>query len=211
MKKQKREYCRRDPSRWPRSILYPQKLTVTSPTSSGRSVGIVRPRTQATKFSFIVTSCDCKWILENESLKALGSVVWIDWWVMGPLYCEVNRPVLWDVWEFVSHMTDVFWRCQFSYIKVMTRHGNLVTHFRLCTHGGQTRSVDIFSVWIRPFYLHVLFTDEWYIRILDKGESARSMREEERTRSMKKKVKSERKIWEPSLLKQPYRIFPVTC
>jgi hypothetical protein len=40
-----REYGRRDPSRWPRDTLYPQKLTVTSPTSGGRSVGIVRSRT----------------------------------------------------------------------------------------------------------------------------------------------------------------------
>jgi hypothetical protein len=37
-----REYDRRDPSRWPRGILYPQKLTITSPASGGRSVGIVR-------------------------------------------------------------------------------------------------------------------------------------------------------------------------
>jgi hypothetical protein len=41
-----REYGHRDPS----STLYPQKLALTSPTSSGRSVGIVRPRTQAKEF-----------------------------------------------------------------------------------------------------------------------------------------------------------------
>jgi hypothetical protein len=39
-----REYGRRDPSRWPRGTLYPQKLALTSPTSGGRSVGIVRSR-----------------------------------------------------------------------------------------------------------------------------------------------------------------------
>jgi hypothetical protein len=33
----------RDPLRWPRDIL-PQKLALTSPTSGGRSVGIVRLR-----------------------------------------------------------------------------------------------------------------------------------------------------------------------
>jgi hypothetical protein len=43
-----REYGRRDPSRWPRGTLHPQKLAVTSPTSGGHSVGIVRSRTQAT-------------------------------------------------------------------------------------------------------------------------------------------------------------------
>jgi hypothetical protein len=47
-----REYGRRDPSRWPRGNLYPQKFAITSPTNGGRSVGIVRSRTQATEFSF---------------------------------------------------------------------------------------------------------------------------------------------------------------
>jgi hypothetical protein len=47
-----REYGRVDPSRWPRETLYPQKLALTSPTSGGSSVGIVRSRTEATEFSF---------------------------------------------------------------------------------------------------------------------------------------------------------------
>jgi hypothetical protein len=37
-----RDHSRRDPSRWPRGILYQQNLALTSPTSGGRSVGIVR-------------------------------------------------------------------------------------------------------------------------------------------------------------------------
>jgi hypothetical protein len=48
-----REYGSRDPSRWPRGTLYPQKLALTWPASSGRSVGIVRSLTQATEFSFV--------------------------------------------------------------------------------------------------------------------------------------------------------------
>jgi hypothetical protein len=47
-----REYGHRDPSRWPRGTVYPQKLAITSPTSGGRSVGIVRSRTQTMEFSF---------------------------------------------------------------------------------------------------------------------------------------------------------------
>jgi hypothetical protein len=35
-----------DPLRWPRDTLYPQKLALTSPTSGGRSVSIVRLRTK---------------------------------------------------------------------------------------------------------------------------------------------------------------------
>ena len=34
--------------------LYPQKLALNSPTGGGRSVGIVRSRTKATEFSFLV-------------------------------------------------------------------------------------------------------------------------------------------------------------
>jgi hypothetical protein len=40
---------RGDPLRWPRDTLYPQKLALTSPTSSGRSVGIVRLRAKGHK------------------------------------------------------------------------------------------------------------------------------------------------------------------
>jgi hypothetical protein len=48
-----RDYGRRDPSRLPRDTLYLQKLALTSLTSGGRSVGVVRSRTEATEFSFI--------------------------------------------------------------------------------------------------------------------------------------------------------------
>jgi hypothetical protein len=60
-----REYGRTDLSRLPRGILYPQKLALASPTSSGRSVGIVRSRTKATEFfnlfcsSSLCHSSDC--------------------------------------------------------------------------------------------------------------------------------------------------------
>jgi hypothetical protein len=48
-----RHYGCRDPSRWPRGTLYPQKSALTPPTSSGCSVGIVRSRTQATEFIIV--------------------------------------------------------------------------------------------------------------------------------------------------------------
>jgi hypothetical protein len=47
-----KEYGRRDLLRWPHGTLYPQKLAPTSPTSGGRSVGIVRSQTQATESVF---------------------------------------------------------------------------------------------------------------------------------------------------------------
>jgi hypothetical protein len=50
------DYGRRDLSRWPRCSLYPQKLALTSPTSGDRLVGVARSRTQATEFSFLLTT-----------------------------------------------------------------------------------------------------------------------------------------------------------
>jgi hypothetical protein len=44
-----REYDRRDLLRRPRDTLYPGRLAPTSSTIGGRSVGIVRSRTQATE------------------------------------------------------------------------------------------------------------------------------------------------------------------
>jgi hypothetical protein len=44
------EYGRGDPVLWQLDTLYPQKLALTSPTSGGRSAGIVRLRILATKF-----------------------------------------------------------------------------------------------------------------------------------------------------------------
>jgi hypothetical protein len=46
-----RKYGSKDPPRWLRQTLYPQKLALTSPKSGGRSVGIVHSWTKATEFS----------------------------------------------------------------------------------------------------------------------------------------------------------------
>jgi hypothetical protein len=47
-----REYGHGVPLCWPRDIHYTQKLALTSPTSSGRSFGIVLSQTKAKGFSF---------------------------------------------------------------------------------------------------------------------------------------------------------------
>jgi hypothetical protein len=54
-----REYGHGDPLRWPRDTLYPRKLALTSPTSGGRSVGIVRLRAKTTEFVLCVCVCVC--------------------------------------------------------------------------------------------------------------------------------------------------------
>jgi hypothetical protein len=45
-----REYGRRELLRRPLNTLYTKKLALTSPTSGGRLVGIVRSRTKVTEF-----------------------------------------------------------------------------------------------------------------------------------------------------------------
>jgi hypothetical protein len=45
--------------RWPRNTLHQQRLALTSPTSGGHSLGIVRLRTTATEFSFFLYSLEC--------------------------------------------------------------------------------------------------------------------------------------------------------
>jgi hypothetical protein len=51
-----RFYGRRNPSLSPRGTLYPQNLTLTSPTNGSRSVGTVRSLTQATEFNSLFAS-----------------------------------------------------------------------------------------------------------------------------------------------------------
>jgi hypothetical protein len=67
--------------------LYPQKLAHTSPTSGGRSVGIIHSRTKATElFSLVVAETWCR-----------NCVVAID------LYCEIgtvhNRKLQYNITE----------------------------------------------------------------------------------------------------------------
>jgi hypothetical protein len=49
-----REYGHGDPLRWPSDSPYLQTFALFSPTSGGRSAGIVRSRTKATEFSILV-------------------------------------------------------------------------------------------------------------------------------------------------------------
>jgi hypothetical protein len=51
---EKRENVRGDLLRWPRDSLCPQRFALLLPTSGGRSVGIVRSRTKAREFAYVV-------------------------------------------------------------------------------------------------------------------------------------------------------------
>jgi hypothetical protein len=61
----------RDPLRWPRNALYPQKLALISWTSGGRSVGTVRLRTKATEVPppSVLLGIRCTWDSERNNRK----------------------------------------------------------------------------------------------------------------------------------------------
>jgi hypothetical protein len=62
-----RECGRGDPLLWPRDTLYPQNLALTSPTSGGRSVGIVLLRTKATEF--VLWVCEVGTCFVSHTIK----------------------------------------------------------------------------------------------------------------------------------------------
>jgi hypothetical protein len=98
-----REYGRKDPSRWPRGTLYPHKLTITSPTSSGRSVGIVRSQTQTTEFSLVFfTRQSDFWLCKGHSSAVIRYVCGLprDWNCSLFIVC----PEWWgsDIWQNCS-------------------------------------------------------------------------------------------------------------
>jgi hypothetical protein len=69
-----REYGCRDPSFWLRGTLFPQKLALTLLTRGGRSVDIVRWRTEAMKFVFYLHRsefvCKAHFLLASHNLIA---------------------------------------------------------------------------------------------------------------------------------------------
>jgi hypothetical protein len=66
------EYGRRDPSCWPRNTHYPEKLALTSPTSGGCLVGIVRSQPQATEFCLFVISFMMPSVCQTAKHKMVG-------------------------------------------------------------------------------------------------------------------------------------------
>jgi hypothetical protein len=97
-----------DSLRWPRDTLYPLKLALTSPTSDGRSVGIVRWRTKASKFVFFlvfIRSITVRWL----SIKLIK--FWRRWFVF------ISRP---DhlLLRQLQRLTDAEWRIRIKCVTV---------------------------------------------------------------------------------------------
>jgi hypothetical protein len=88
---EKRENGRRDPSRWPRDTT--KKLALTSPTSGGRSVGIVRSRTRGTEFVSFICLGKCRYFYSSIFL-----VIGTRWkWIVSftPLLPYYRRKIRW--------------------------------------------------------------------------------------------------------------------
>jgi hypothetical protein len=85
------EYGRRDPLCWPRNTLYPQKLALTSSTSGGRSVGIVRSRAQAKEYSFWIFYAAVSIYLSLKHIKILRWAIDTN----NGFYSYVNLYLLW--------------------------------------------------------------------------------------------------------------------
>jgi hypothetical protein len=96
-----REYGRRDPSRCPLGTLYPQRLAITSPTIGGRSVGIVRSRTQTiiVQTGFRAHSAYCS--LNTGGKKCLKCVTCLSEHLVFWTHC-INQRSVWLARGIVS-------------------------------------------------------------------------------------------------------------
>jgi hypothetical protein len=100
---------RGDPLRWPRDTLYPQKLALTSPTSGGRSVGIVRLRTKDHRVSFFYEPT----LNSLDNIQCTSSAFYI-------IFIEIRRIIFEDeIYErayLASHITFPYYSLPTKYI-----------------------------------------------------------------------------------------------
>jgi hypothetical protein len=107
-----REYGRRDPSRWPRDTLYPQKSALTSSTSSGRLIGIVRSRTKATEFLSLDYSLSAFWVHPHARWSGCLRL----WMFVRALLSSVRIKVLTMSWSLYKVSCHLFgWNFWYSY------------------------------------------------------------------------------------------------
>jgi hypothetical protein len=97
----------------PRNTLYPQKLALSSPTSGGRPVGIVRLRTKATEFSLTLEHENEIWgekVHETDVIHRLSfflNLTTVGW---------LNNIRILSTGIFGSHLIDII--CSIVFIKL---------------------------------------------------------------------------------------------
>jgi hypothetical protein len=122
-----RDYGSKDPPRWPRGTLCPQKMALTSPTSGGCLVGIVCPRTKATELLLF-------------SYYAMWSAIWLclqqcdilcNKWTL----CKITKSIV-GSHSYTSAQTCTVplpcalrtWLCDNSFQRVCLRPDRTVSH-----------------------------------------------------------------------------------
>jgi hypothetical protein len=107
-----REYGRVDPLHWPRDTLYPQKLALTSPTSGGRSVGILLSRTKSTEHLYaniLITNLKFERNLRSYIFRDITS------WML-----KINRR-FWEKCRFHLHCREMSqWRSSMKEVASQT-------------------------------------------------------------------------------------------
>jgi hypothetical protein len=105
-----RDYGRMDPSCWPRGTFYQQKLSLTSPTRGGRSVGIVRwlePRSSVFSFShtrnrLCFKTTDCKFAISSLRCDTVYSLKRIFQMNSLPPYSRSKRQLTTKIFFFLT-------------------------------------------------------------------------------------------------------------
>jgi hypothetical protein len=143
-----REYGRGDPLRWTRDTLYPQKLALTSPTSSGRSVGIVRLRTKATEFLFFVYS---RKMLSSNIGRNTGQSENVSWFSTFPPHKSRNSAAMRTLplpsrslsWRRPHKMTQKWLFC----LLLGELKSCLLNHLAVCVFGLQLLNAMWYEDW----------------------------------------------------------------
>jgi hypothetical protein len=95
-----RYYGRKDPSRCPRDTLYPQKLALTSPTSDGRSIGIVHSRAKAKQLLFKVIPVRGRECCLCSTIVSFFPLLWLH-----RVTLPLNSQGAWG-WKTVKHLEN---------------------------------------------------------------------------------------------------------
>ena len=131
--------------------LYPQKLALTSPTGGGRSVGIVRSRTEATEFSLFFGS----YKKSSDFSTASGISAWwraLSFELITDLHLKRRKGIKWTaVLEACPFLRDVFTSSPLGPVSTKSNHLSLQSFvawffppsFVRMYHGGESETMRL--------------------------------------------------------------------